>query len=98
MNGDFFIFALAQTFSAVLWVLIARWYVWPWLREQPLERGVTALLWPHAFRFINLAAATQSQVDPAGPRAWLQEVAWGDFAAAVLALLALLAVRSKISG
>jgi hypothetical protein len=92
---DFGIFGVALFWNALLCTLLARWYVWPRLTAWPRTDALTLLLWPQTFRFLNLAAATESQVDPRIPHAWTLEIAWGDFAAAVLALGAIVALRQK---
>jgi hypothetical protein len=94
ITGDFLIFGLALAFNAVLCTLLARWYIWPRLVARPRDQALILVLWPHAWRFLNLAAATVSQVDPRIPRAWTLEIAWGDFGAAVLALVAIVALRA----
>jgi hypothetical protein len=62
--------------------------------KPPRVEALILLLWPHTCRFLNLASATASQVDPRIPHAWILEVAWGDFAVALLALIAIAALRS----
>jgi hypothetical protein len=95
ITGDFIIFGVALFFNVLLCVLLARWYVWPWLAKQPKRLALVTILWPHTCRFLNLAAATQSQVHPRIPHAWTLEIAWGDFATAVLALAAIAALRAR---
>jgi hypothetical protein len=97
LTSDFAIFGLAVGFNALLCVLLARWYVWPSLAARPRREALILLCWPHTFRFLNLAAATVTQVDARIPRAWSMEIAWGDFAAAVLALIAIAALRARSS-
>ena len=94
LTADFVIFSVALTFNVVLCVLLARWYVWPAIVARPRREALILLLLPHTIRFLNLAAATASQVDPRIPHAWALQIAWGDFAAALLALTAIAALRS----
>jgi hypothetical protein len=93
ISGDFIIFGIAIGFATLVCTLIARWYVWPRLCARPRREALILILWPHTCRFLNLAAATRSQVDPRIPHAWTLEIAWGDFGAAVLALIAIAALR-----
>lgn len=95
ITGDFVIFGIALGFNVVLCTLLARWYVWPALAARPRNETLILVLWPHTCRFLNLASATVSQVDPRIPHNWIMEVTWGDFAAAVLALVAIAALRAK---
>jgi hypothetical protein len=95
LRVDFLIFGLAFGFNVLVCALLARWYVWPALAARPWRTALIAILWPHTSRFINLAAATINQVDSRIPHAWSLEIAWGDFIAAVLALLAIAALRDE---
>ena len=95
MSMDLMVFGLALGISGLVSFLLSKWYLWPWLAARPTEQALTVILWPQAFRYLNLANATTSQVGPLVPRPWIAEVAWGDFAAAVLALIAIAALRSK---
>ena len=75
------------------WILIARWYVLPWLRDQTPEAALTPLLLLNAFRYVGLAflipGVTAEALDPR----FANPAAWGDFAAAIFALIALLALK-----
>ena len=75
------------------WGLIARWYLLPWLRSRSLVDALTPLLLLNAFRYVGLAflipGVTAQALDPR----FAMPAAWGDLAAALLALLALLALR-----
>ena len=53
------------------------------------------MLFFHVFRFLGLNVLVTGQVDPALPIDALQTIAFGDFAASVCALLALLAIAAK---
>jgi len=94
-SADFLVFGTGLTFNIVFCTLLARWYVWPALNGRRRIDALILILWPHTSRFLNLAGATVSQVDARVPRAWVQEVAWGDFAAAVLALCAIAVLRKN---
>jgi hypothetical protein len=97
MSGDFLIFGVALIFNVIVCLLLSRWYIWPALARRPKEEALILILWPHTCRFLNLASATVSQVDPRIPHAWTLEIAWGDFVAAVLALIAIAALRARSS-
>jgi hypothetical protein len=95
ISTDFVILGVAVSFNALLCVLLSRWYVWPALLRRPPREALILALWPHTCRFLNLGAATVSQVHASVPRAWTLEIAWGDFAAALLALAAIAALRAQ---
>lgn len=67
----------------------------PHLRRMERSRALQALLWVHVGRFAPLALLAPGQVDAAIPRAVLRTIAWGDFASAVLALGAIVALRAR---
>ncbi len=79
------------------WSLIARWYVLPWMWNKSLVDALTPLLLLNALRYVGLAflipGVTAEALDPR----FAAPAAWGDFAAAVLALIALLALRKSWS-
>lgn len=74
--------------------LTARWYVLPALDKYSFTDGLTALLLLHGFRYVGLAflvpGVTSAPLDPR----FANPAAWGDLTAAVLALLAIAALRS----
>ncbi len=75
--------------------LIARWYLMPWLLRQPRAKALTPLLLFHSFRFVGLAFLIPGvTAQPLDPR-FANPAAYGDLLAAVLALLALLALRRE---
>ncbi len=48
------IFGLQFLLSLIVYALIARWYVAPWLAGKPVEQALAALILPHAFRHLGL--------------------------------------------
>jgi hypothetical protein len=77
------------------WSLAAKWYVLPWTRARSLEAALTPLLLLNALRYVGLAflipGVTAEALDPR----FAAPAAWGDLAAALLALVALLALRQR---
>jgi hypothetical protein len=73
--------------------LIAKWYVMPLLAPLPRARALMPLLLFHCFRFIGLAflipGVTSQPLDPR----FANPAAYGDLLAALLALLAVFALR-----
>jgi hypothetical protein len=80
--------------SAASWALILR-LAWPYLEAGGFRRIFTALAGVHLFRFIGLVALSPTHVDPALGLsfAYLAQVGFGDWAANVLAIVAIIAVR-----
>ena len=83
-------------FSFVAWGLVAAWYIWPALRRHPRADALRPLLLLHGFRFIGLAFLVPGVVSPDLPAAFASPAAYGDLMAAVLALLALAALPSRL--
>jgi len=83
-------------FSFIAWGLVVAWYLWPELRRQPRAEALRPLLLLHSFRFIGLAFLVPGVVSPELPAAFARPAAYGDLIAAILALLALAALRSRL--
>ncbi len=47
------ILGLQLVLSLIVYGLIAKWYVTPWLKEKPIHQALTPLIFPHAFRHIG---------------------------------------------
>jgi hypothetical protein len=82
-------FGISVAFSFLAWGLVAGRYLWPALRRMPLLAAMRAILTLHAFRFVGLAFMVPGVVSPALPAGFARADAYGDLAAAVLAVLAL---------
>ena len=89
------ILPLSLVMGLVGYSLIAQWYVMPTLRTLPRVRALLPLLLFHSFRFIGLAfllpGVTAQDLDPR----FANPAAYGDLLAAVLALMAIVALRRE---
>lgn len=85
-----FILTIAGTFAAFL--VLTTLYLWPALRKLPRYESLKILALPHAFRFIGLSFLFVGVVSPDLPPAFAIPAAWGDFGAAILALLSIAAL------
>lgn len=85
----------ANALSFVAFVLIAIWYVSPWLRTKTRETALTALLWVHAFRYVALELFSAQQAGLAIPDDLRDQIAYGDVLGSVLALVCILALRFR---
>ena len=92
------LFGIQFTLSLVAYALIAFWYVVPRLSRLPLEAALVPLLWVHAFRIIGGTILAPGAVDAGVPMAFRVMIGYGDMATALLALLALIALRTRFSG
>ena len=87
------IFGLQFLLSLVVYGLLATWYVAPRLEGKRLDRALPPLLLPHAFRHVGLSFLVPGVVAERLPDAFAGPAAYGDLAAATLAILSLIALR-----
>jgi hypothetical protein len=88
------LFFVSIAFSFIAWGIVAKRYVWPKLRLLPRADALRPLLVLHSFRFEGLAFLIPGVVSPDLPTAFAHSAAYGDLAAAVLALLSLALLSS----
>src|SRR2546425_11300657 len=91
------LFGIQFTLSLVAYALIAFWYVAPRLSGLPREVALVPLLWVHAFRIVGGTILAPGAVDAAVPSEFRTMIGLGDIATAFLALVALVAVRYRMS-
>jgi hypothetical protein len=89
-------FGISVGLGIVAWGIIAARYLWPALRNQPRAEALRPLLLLHSFRFIGLAFLVPGVVSPDLPGAYARPAAYGDLMAALLALLALAGLQSRL--
>jgi len=92
---SFQIFGVQFLLSVVGYGLLAKWFVAPGLARLPLHDALIPLVFPHAFRHLGLVFLVPAIVAPTLPPAFAQPAAYGDLLAGLLALLAILALRSR---
>lgn len=88
------LFGVSVLLSFVAWGFVTARFVWPRLRPLPRADALRPLLTLHLFRFAGLAFLIPGVVSPDLPAAFARPAAYGDLAAAVLALVALIALRT----
>jgi uncharacterized membrane protein len=94
MPPQLYIF-VSIVFGFIAWGIVATRYIWPKLRLLPRTEALRPLLILHSFRFIGLAFLVPGVVSPDLPSAFAHPAAYGDIAAATLALLALATLQSR---
>ena len=87
-------FFVSIAFSSIAWGMVAARYIWPELHARGRVEALRPLLTLHSFRFIGLAVLVPGVVSADLSPAFARYVAFGDFIAAILALLALLLLPS----
>jgi hypothetical protein len=89
------LFGIQFTFSLAAYALIAWWCVSPRLSRLPREIALVPLVWVHAFRIVGGTILAPGAVDASVPADFRTMIGYGDMATAVLALLALIALRLR---
>ena len=74
--------------------LIGNWYLWPAIKERAPKNALPPLLLYACLRVNGLMFLMPGLVSPQLPRAFAVPTAYGDLAAAILALLSLWPVRT----
>ena len=90
------VFAVEVVGFLVLFSLVAVWYWWPGLLRLGTVEALTPLLLLHVSRTVGLTVLVAGVTDPSLPRSFAVPVAYGDLAAAVLALLTIVALRRRL--
>ncbi len=89
------LFQISIAFGFVAWGIAAALYIWPSLIHRPRAEAFRPLLCLHSFRFVGTAFLVPGVVSPELPFSFAGPAAYGDLGAAVLAILALAAVKAK---
>ncbi len=92
------VFGLQFFLSLVLCGLLARWFLTSWLTEKTQSQALFWLTLPHATRHLGLVFLVPGVVSQSLPSSFAVPAAYGDLAAGVLALLVLVALRSRWAG
>ena len=90
------IFGTQFVLSVIVFSLIARWYVSPWLASQPVRDGLMILLFPHALRHLGLIFVLPAFVEDQLDNSFANLAAYGDLASGLMALLALVLLRMQL--
>src|SRR5438093_5223438 len=87
---------LANTLTFVVYVTLAVWYVVPWIRNQAWNVALAPLLWVHSFRHVALQVYSAQKAGLAIPDQLRDQIALGDVAGMLLALICLIALRKPV--
>jgi hypothetical protein len=92
------VFALQVTLTFVSFILLAKYYIWPKVKNMDLYDALSALVATHMFRHLGLVFFVIPQIVSATvPQDWSSKVAYGDLASVVLAILAFIALKKRSS-
>ncbi len=92
------IFGLQFVLSVVVWGLLARWLLSPWLARKSRHEALFWLTLPHAFRHVGMVFLVPGVIARPLPEGFANPAAYGDLLTGVLALLALIALRTSWAG
>ena len=92
------LFGIQFTLSLMAYALIALWYAAPRLWVLPRELALVPLLWVHVFRIAGGTILAPGAVDAGVPVDFRVMIGYGDMATGLLALLALIALRTRARG
>lgn len=92
------LFSIQFTLSLLAYAFIGFWYVRPRIDKWPRETALAVLLWVHAFRIVGGTILAPGSVEAAVPMDFRVMIGYGDLATAALALVALVALRTKFRG
>ena len=90
-------FVLSVAGAFLTSTVVARIYVWPALRMLPRFNALRLLAAFNAFRFLGMNFLVAGFVSPALGSDFASKVGWGDFIAAILALVSMAALSWRWS-
>lgn len=79
----------------VVYAIVAKWYVWPYLTKNSRNSALIPLLFVHVLRDVGMTLLVTGMIDPTLSRGWLSAAAYGDLVTAALALAAIFALGSN---
>ena len=91
------IFFLQFVSSLLVFGLLAKWLLLPWLNLQSKKQALFWLTIPHAFRYVGMVFLVPGVVQPL-PDSFSVAAAYGDLLTSLLALLVLISLRSNWKG
>jgi len=89
-------FGVSIVLSFATWGLVAKYYLWPVVRNEPGRAGFRPILLLHSTRFVGLGFLVPGVVSPDLPVSFAGPAAYGDLIAAVLALATLGVLEQKM--
>jgi hypothetical protein len=89
------VFQIHLVLGYVPWLLFLAGYALPKLKSMDRVQAHRAIATLHSFRFFGLVFLVPGVIGPELPSGFATSAAYGDFAAGVLAMLALLTVRVR---
>src|SRR5580698_2137549 len=95
MSPQLYFFASAA-FGFIAWGIVANRYFAPRIRDLERPDALRPILILHSFRFLGLSFLVPGVVSADLPAAFAHSAAYGDFVAAILALLTLASLPGRV--
>lgn len=93
------IWGVTVAFGLLSWGVFAAQYIWPAISKWQRAEALRPILMLHGFRYIGLAVLVPGVVSPElSATVFARGLAYGDLAAATLALIGLAALRTRWAG
>ncbi len=93
------IYGVTVAFGLLAWSVFAFQYLWPTMSKRERTDALRPILVLHSFRYIGLVALIPGVVAPElASTVFARGLAYGDLVSAILALIALGALRTRMSG
>jgi hypothetical protein len=93
------LFVISVVMSLVGSAVLAKLFVWPWLRKMNRDRALMVLVAPHMFfRVIGLSFLVPGVVAEPLPTAFAAPAAYGDLVAGILAIIAVVLLAKRTAG
>jgi hypothetical protein len=89
------LFGISVAMSYIAWGAVAWNYLWPALKERSAPAALKPILLLHGFRFVGLSFLVPGVASAGLAGMFARSAAYGDLAAAILALLALATLGSR---
>jgi hypothetical protein len=86
---------IANVLNFVIFIMIAVWYVAPWLAARPRARALAPLLWVQAFRHVALQIFSAQKFGFAVSDSARDQIVTGDVIGMLLAVAAIVALRYR---
>lgn len=88
---------LAMVLALMSWTLVFSWYVHPMAKTTPVNRVIESILFLHTFRYVGLMFLIPGVTSEILDTRFSYSAAYGDLIAAILAFIAIAAIRLKLS-
>jgi hypothetical protein len=89
------LFGISVATSFLAWGAVARYSIWPALKDHPATQALKPILLLHGFRFLGLSFLLPGVASGELPAAFARPAAYGDLTTAFLALLALATLETR---